>query len=251
MEIADFYNTIHKRKSIRKYINESLAEKTLNKISSYMNKVTSLDDDIEIEMKIVSGKDVRNFLLIKAPYYILFFSEKKEGYLNNAGFMLQQVDLFLSANEIGSCWVGLAKPKKEIKERSNLEYVIAMAFGKPNDKIHRERKSEFKRKNIEQIRDGSGKDKIIEAVRLSPSATNSQPWFFKVVDDKIHIYCVEVNFIKAIFYRKLNKIDMGIAIYHLWIAARYFDEDPEMIFDEFAADNPPRGYYYISTLNLR
>ena len=37
----------------------------------------------------------------------------------------------------------------------------------------------------------------------------------------------------------------------LWIAARYWEEDPEIIFDEIEADNPPRGYYYISTVNLR
>ncbi len=46
--------------------------------------------------------------------------------------MLQQMDLFFSASGIGSCWQGLPKPDKDMLNSSNLEFIILMAFGKPN-----------------------------------------------------------------------------------------------------------------------
>lgn len=248
MKQEKLYETIFKRQSIRSYKNESLTEKTLEKISSFIDNVESINEDIEIETKIVNGKVVRNLLPIKAPYYLLFFSEQKEGYLTNAGFMLQQVDLFLSHHGIGSCWVGLAKPKKEIKKNSDLEYVITLGFGKPDTKLHRESVKEFKRKSLNEIKKGKGKDQLIEAARLAPSATNNQPWFFEVTDDKINVYCNKPNFIKALFYKKINKIDIGIAICHIWLAARYFNQKPEIIYEEKETQNTPEGYYYISTV---
>ena|GEM_PF-3748051 len=31
----------------------------------------------------------------------------------NAGFLLQQIDLYLSDSNLASCWLGMAKPSKE------------------------------------------------------------------------------------------------------------------------------------------
>lgn len=248
MEYKDFYDVMFKRKSIRKYNLDPLDEKTLEDISTCMNTVKPMYEDIKVEMNIVTQEAVKSLLPIKAPYYILVSSENKEGYLTNVGFMLQQVDLFLSSNGLGSCWVGMARPKKEIIKGSKLEYVIALAFGKPAETLHRENISEFKRKAIEEIRDTNKEDKLIEAARLAPSSTNSQPWFFRIANDRIHVYCVKSNFIKAIVYKKMNQIDIGIGICHLWIASRYFGKDLKYTFDKEALENFPVGYYYIVSL---
>jgi nitroreductase len=244
MQNKDFYDIIYKRKSVRKYDLEPLGKNTLEDISAYMDKVKPLYENIKTEMNIVGGEVVKNILPIKAPHYILISSENKEGYLTNVGFILQQVDLFLSSNGLGSCWVGMAQPKKEILKKFQLEYVIALAFGNPTESLHRENISEFKRKTIEKIRDDDKEDKLIEAVRLAPSATNSQPWFLKVDNNKIHAYCIKSNFIKAIVYKKMNQIDMGIAMCHLWIAARHFGKNVKFVTDKGAVENPPAGYYY-------
>lgn len=248
MKYENLYHTIFKRKSIRKYNQVPLSKNTLDNLSAYINKVKPLYGNINVEMKIVTQKVVKNLLPIKAPYYILVSSEKKEGYLMNVGFMLQQVDLFLSENGLGSCWVGMAQPKKQILKQDKLEYVIALAFGESAEPLYRESIVEFKRKPIEQIRDGDKKDKFIETVRLAPSATNRQPWFFKVVNDKIHIYCIKSNFIKAILFKKLNQIDMGIGICHLWITMKYLDKEFNPKLDKGAAKNSPKGYYYVMSL---
>ncbi len=250
MEQNNLYDFIFKRKSVRKYDLSPLDKKTLEDILSCMNSVKPMYENIKVEMKIVTQDVVKSLLPIKAPYYILLSSENKEGYLTNAGFILQQVDLFLSANGVGGCWVGMAKPKKEILMESNLEYVIALAFGNPAETIHRESISEFKRKPIEEIRDIDKEDDILESARLAPSATNSQPWYFKVTNDRIDAFCVKSNFIKAIIYKKLNQIDMGIALCHLWIAGEHFGRDVSFIFDKEASKNPPGGYDYIGSYKL-
>lgn len=193
---------------------------------------------------------IKGLLPIKAPQYLLLFSQTKPGYLINAGFMLQQIDLSLSTNGIGSCWVGLAKPSKEACEISKLDFVIALAFGEPAETLHRTNISQFKRKSLEQIATGNVNMNILEAARLAPSATNNQPWHFVFKDNCVHCYCIKSGFLKAIFYEKMNQIDMGIALLHLSLAAEKNNMTWEMYDDTNAKENPPEGYYYIRSLHL-
>lgn len=250
MKKANLYEAIFRRKSIRKYELTSLDGNTIAEISAHMDDLKPMYDNIKTEMKIISQNDVKQRLMKKAPHYIAVFSENKEGYLSNVGFMLQQMDLFLSANGIGSCFQGIPKPKGEILKSTELEFVIVLAFGKPTEPLHRENISEFKRKPLEQITDISGADELLEPVRIAPSSTNSQPWFFTGGKNIFHAYCAKLNFIKAVMFKKLNKIDMGIAMYHLQISAEHFGKKTEIIFDKEAKDNPPKGYYYIASLKV-
>ncbi|MCX8131584.1 MAG: hypothetical protein N3I35_16010 [Clostridia bacterium] len=78
----------------------------------------------------------------------------------------------LSSNGIGSCWQGWPKPTKGILNVTNLEFVILMAFGKPNEPLYRLSVSEFKRKPLEQIRNMEGEDELLEPVRLAPTTNH-------------------------------------------------------------------------------
>ena len=98
MENNEFYSTIFKRKSIRNFDLNSLKENELSEISNYLQVLKPFDKDIKIEIKIVGPDNVKRRMMKKAPHYIAIFSEVKEGYLTNIGFMLQQLDLFLSRN---------------------------------------------------------------------------------------------------------------------------------------------------------
>ncbi len=119
----------------------------------------------------------------EAPHYLAIFSEVKEGYLTNIGFMLQQTDLFLSANGLGNCWQEIPNPTKELLKSSDLEFVIFIVFGKLNDpeSLHRTSISEFKRKTLSEITDITGADELLEVVRIVPSAINSQYGFLQVM----------------------------------------------------------------------
>lgn len=246
---SELYQTIYKRKSVRKYEQEKLSPAELQGIEDFIKKAAVLDPEIKFETKIVDSEAVKSFIPIKAPHYLQFFSEAKGDYLLNAGFILQQLDLYLSNNDLGSCWFGMAKPKKEIMAESDLEYVITLVFGKSKTEIQRDSIEDFDRKPLSEIKSGENHYDILEAVRLAPSATNGQPWYFISEKDQIHLYQVEPNFIKKFFYEKMNKIDMGIALAHLWLAADHHQQEFNV---EKLSESPVKveGYNYLTTVKL-
>ena len=105
--MVDLYPQIFKRKSIRDYYLEPLEEVVLQNVLEQVNNLEPLYDDIKVDLKIVSSDDVNPRMMKKAPYYLAVFSENKEGYKTNIGFLLQQMDLFFSAHGLGSCWQGI------------------------------------------------------------------------------------------------------------------------------------------------
>lgn len=246
---SKLYQTIYKRKSVRKYKEDKLEPSQLQNIKKFLEKAEALEPEIKFETKIVDADFVKSLIPIKAPHYLQFFSEEKNNYLLNAGFILQQLDLYLSAENLGSCWFGLAKPTKEIIADSELEYVITLAFGQPQAESQRSSIEEFSRKSLSEIKRGKNHYELLEAARLAPSATNSQPWYFISEENQIHLYQSVPNFIKKIFYEKMNKIDMGIVLAHLYLAAAYNNKRFEV---EKLAEEPAEieDYNYLTTVKL-
>jgi nitroreductase len=251
MENKNLYETIFKRKSIRQYDLTPLNEQTLTQIMAHTSALKPLYDGIKIEMTLLSQKDVKGLFLAKAPHYLAVFSESKDGYLTNAGFVLQQMDLFFSANGIGSCWQGVAKPTKEILNRSKLEFVILLAFGKPKERLHRESVFEFQRKPLGEITDVKAADELLEAARLAPSAMNRQQWFFTGSAGTIHAYRAKSSFLTAFMFDRMSKVSMGIAICHVWLAAKHFGKEVEFIGDKEAQNNAAEGHQYVMTMRIK
>lgn len=248
---SNLYETIFKRKSVRKYDVNPLEDGILSEIKEYANTTKGLYDNIKTEIHIIKKEELNFLLPIKAPHYLLMTSENKTGYLTNAGYILQQIDLFLSSKGIGCCYVGMAQPKKAIKKGMDLEFVMVLALGNPAEPFHRIDTTEFKRKALSEITNITNSDQLLEAARLAPSATNSQPWYFTGEAGLIHAYCIKANLIKALVYDKMNKIDMGIAICHIDVAAEHFGKNMEFAYEKVAENNPPKGYYYIGTMKLK
>ena len=233
----ELYKTIFTRKSIRKYDMIPLTDQKLIEIKNFADNVKQLIPSIKCEFSFLTDDKV------KAPHYILIYSEKKEGYLLNAGFMLQQVDLFLSSVNLGSCWLGMAKPSKEVPALQNgLEFVIMLAFGNTQEKLHRADNSEFKRKGISEITSINGADQLLEAARLAPSASNSQPWYFSGNTNEIIVCREKLNLLKAPIYNKMNQIDTGIALCHLWLSIEH--QGRTACFD-YTNSNAPKGYEFM------
>lgn len=254
MEITDYYDVIFERKSIRNYDLTPLDKNVLAEVSKQLSNLKPMYKGIKTEVKIISLNEVETKMK-KAPHYLAVFSEPKNGYLVNVGFMLQQMDLFLSGNDIGSCWQGSPKPKEEVLKTSDLEFVIVISFGKPEDpgSLHRSSVSEFKRKLLSEISSVKGADELMEAARLAPSAGNSQPWFFTGDKNLIHAYISKpyaVKGHKAPRVKRYNTISMGIVIYHLLVALKHSGKKIEILFDEKAETNTPDGYGYTASLKV-
>ncbi|WP_295609111.1 nitroreductase family protein [uncultured Methanobrevibacter sp.] len=210
--------TIYKRRSIRKYDDNPLEQETLDEIREFIGDIPVLNPDIKWSYEIVGPKNVKTLMRWKAPHYLLIFSEPKQNYLQNIGFIFQQVDLFLQSKGIGACWIGAGSPKNYENPNPEHEFVIMLAFGNPVGELYRNN-DQFKRKNLDEISDIA--DERLIPARLAPSAANSQTWYFKHNDDgsydiyrnrrRLNLNSRMVNW---------NKIDIGIALAHLYISNR-------------------------------
>jgi len=236
----NLHEFIFKRKSVRKYDEAPLDAETLGKILAFAQKLKPLYPEIKTSFEMTDS--VKGLFSIKAPHYFLICSEARGEYLENAGYMWQQMDLYLSSQGLGSCWLGMAKPTAEIS--TALPLVITQAFGKPAEAPHRDLNG-FKRKSTDEI--SSGNDSRLEAARLAPSATNSQNWFFEASEGMIHVYRKKLNPALEMIYGKMNRIDAGIALCHL----RYATEQEEREFRfERQPDRDMKGYIYVGTVSL-
>lgn len=210
---------IYKRKSVRSYINEPVDNETIQKIEVFVAGAKPLYPEIKVKMEIVQRNQVKCICPWTTPQLITIFSEDKPGYLENVGFIFQQLDLYLQSIGIGTCWLGMgtltADDIFEKQGQDGLKFVMMLAFGHPKGKALREGKADFKRKTLAEITDTD--DERLEPARFAPSSVNSQPWYFTHEGEKIHAYCAH----KGMLSKKLgstNQIDMGIALAHMYVA---------------------------------
>ena len=190
----NLYPYIFKRKSFHlfrdnktriNYIdNYHISEDELNSIYCFFREIKHLVDDIKVDIKIVKG-ELTNCKRGE-EYSILFYSEKKDNYLQNIGYIGEQLDLYLSSIDIGSLWFGIGKTTE--LNYNDLDYVMMIAISKVPSDSFRKDMYKSKRKPIEEIYDGFKYKDIINIARFSPSSCNTQPWFIKEENNILMIY---------------------------------------------------------------
>ena len=223
---------IYKRKSCRSFTGVPVAEDLLKTIRAFPMK--PLYPDIGVHWDFVPRDQVKCICPWTTPQVITVYSQEKEGYMENIGFLFQQLDLYLQTLGLGVCWLGLGRLNaKASKTVEGMKFVIMLAFGHPKGDALRHDTKEFKRKAAERIADRP--DAALEPARLAPSAVNAQPWYFTHQGDTIHAYCAKLG----------NKLDVGIALAQLYIAN-------EESFRFFREDSAPKvsGYSYIGSVKL-
>lgn len=229
----NLYEGIFVRKSVRSFLMEPVEQKLLGNIMNFANHLEMLSPEQKVRYEIVNNLESRlnpakKLLGEKVPYYFLVYGKKTDDYLINAGYVLEQIVLYMTAKGLGTCYLGL----KKFKSTDDLEPVIAVAFGKPkknfyeeeNTKAHRKALGElccFKTVVSEEIKE------IMGAARLAPSSMNSQPWRFVVYENRVHLFCRKEAAAPAAI-RRLHLIDMGIVLAHLAVAAEEFWYSPEI-----------------------
>lgn len=250
MDQTSFYETIFKRKSVRDYDPTPLESNRLEEITRNLQSLKPLSEGIKTEFKIISPDQVSRKLSNKAPHYIAAFSEAKGAYKANIGYMLQQMDLYFSASGLGSCWLGIPQPNKEVTDATNLEFVILMSFGNPKEPLYRTETSEFKRKTLSEITNIKDADELLEPVRLAPSAVNLQNWYFTGSKEAIHAYSAKAGFLRNIVGGSYYHVNVGIALCHLQLSAEHLGGKTRFVFDGSRDKNPPKNMDYVATLEI-
>lgn len=210
---------IFKRKSFRKFNTDlKISEKELIDIEEKINNLIPLDKYIKVDYKIVPKEQTT---CKRGEYCLLIFSEEKENYLKNIGYMFEQLDLYLASKNIGVCWYGMGKTS--IMKFGSLKYVIMLAIGKSLESEFRKDYTKAKRKKTSDIWCGDFINEIGDVVKYSPSACNTQPWKVVCQNNILKVYRTKVTKCiipknKISFY---NSIDIGTFLLFLDITLAY------------------------------
>lgn len=247
-EIECLNDAIYHRKSVKKFKPKPVSSEILNEIMQKAEGLTALHPESKVAFRLLNGNQVKAKSTGTAHYLAAYAIRGLEPFVN-AAFMLQQMDLWLSAQGIGSWWRGI-RPMPQFESADGLPYVFMLTFGVPDEELHRKESSEFKRKPLASITDTKGMERILEPVRLAPSAVNRQPWHITGDARSLRLHGKKDGVLLNAMFKDLMYMDVGIALCHLWLAAS--KENKFMTFEREPGQESISGKHeYIWTVGLK
>lgn len=211
------------------------------------------DWKLEILNNIRERTPVGGVGVVHAPYYLVFYGEKGNEGLKNAGYMLEQMVLYLTTKGLGCCYQGCARVNSEKREDS-LKALMVVAFGYPAKRLLRDgavaKRHPLKELCIFKEEAGEEIKNVLYAARLAPSALNSQPWRFVVYKNKIHIFVRKKSLLDRLGM-SVREINIGIVLCHMQLAA-----EEQWLFASFAPEDKIRELNmkkmdYVTTFSLK
>ena len=205
------YQMIFKRKSFHIFRDiGSIDTHELQCIEEAYKTFTPLFSDIKTAIKIVPAD--KTTCKRGQEYCIILYSEKKENYLQNIGYIGEQLDLYLASLGIGALWFGIGKPDEPTY--NGLDFIIMIAIAKMPENKFRKDMFKIKRKPLNEIWNGEYYQDIGNIVRFAPSACNTQPWKVTAEEKGLTVYRYKkpgkrgiMPADKVAYY---NRIDIGI-----------------------------------------
>lgn len=240
--------TIIKRKAIRNYIDTPLNTDQLSRIYDCINKISPIIPDLSYQIKIVDREEFndkfKGLFMVKAPHYLVISGDKSEKGLLNIGYVAQNLVLGLTANNLGTCYLGGVKPRNNAEEN----FIIAVAFGNSDEEFRKD-ETEAKRVTLSELVSGEGSAHAVamRAARLAPSGMNWQPARYLASDSHtLHVFNKNKGVLADLkFFYKLSSLDCGIAIANIMAACPSYEFE--------ILQNPPTlaGTIYVATLTLK
>ena len=229
-----YYSQIFRRRSFHSFKdcgNTALTKQELEEIEAAWLSFEPLYPDIRT--RIVTVPESETTSKRGGEYCILMYSEKKDGYLQNIGYLGEQLDLWLVSRNIGSLWLGLGKTEE--KKLDGLDYVIMFLIGKADPSQFRADMSDAKRRPVDKIWEGDTLG-IEETVRYAPSAVNSQPWYVVNNGQELTVcryVAPGMRIIPTPLVSFYNLIDMGIflLILEVCLAEKGIRYERELFYD--------------------
>lgn len=209
------YPMIFKRKSFHLFRGIGhISDGERTQIEEAVQTLQPLIPGIQVEMKIVPAEDTT--CRRGQEYCVLLYSEKKDGYLPNIGYIGAQLDLYLASMDIGALWFGIGRPL--VENPGGLDFVIMLAIAKmPGDKFRRDL-FRSKRKPPDEIWQGEHPE-LADIARFAPSACNIQPWIVESGNGQLKVCRYKKPGKRGIMpadrVAYYNRIDIGIFLLYL------------------------------------
>lgn len=268
---------IQKRKSVRTYSRTPIQAKDKDKLLQYIQQLKGpfpVAFRLEIFDKLRKKADEKiklgTYGMIQgASFFIAAAVEKKEYNLEQLGYVFEDLILYITSLGLGTCWLAGTFNKNEfskamqVKENEILPIVTPVGYESrikspidlllkpvPNLKPRKSWNALFFKDNFDSILNKDDADAYalpLEMVRLAPSASNKQPWRVVLTNGHYHFYLSHTAGYAAVYPYDIQKIDMGIAMFHfestameLGLKGRWEIRKPEL-------NDVPKGLEYIIT----
>lgn len=233
--------TIQKRQSVRTYTGEVLRGEHIAQIEEHISRLkTPFGMKARIELVSINsgGAAVKlgTYGLVKGASNYLVLICEKEPFSETAGaYLFEQVILFCTSLDLGTCWIGGTFNRSDFKKQISIEANEQIRVISPvgyastqkrfvekyivqSDKKHASRKGFgelFFDKDFKNplTKGTSGRFLTpLEMVRLAPSANNKQKWRVLLDEGYLHFYKKP--------YPMFDAIDMGIALCHFELTCK-------------------------------
>lgn len=171
-----------------------------------------------------------------ASGFVVGAADKRLNNLEDYGLLMEDIVLFATDLGLATCWLGGSFQKDNFSARINIQdhevvpAVVSVGVGADNrnlvDRVIRNVAGSKKRLPWDQLffeadcvtplsRTKARKyADILEMVRLSPSASNKQPWRIIMDGLSIHFFLQRTRGYRKPMFSDLQRIDMGIAMSH-------------------------------------
>ena len=232
------YEAVYTRKSIRNFRKDKVETSILEGMIQFYHEMEPLFPGIETSIELIDTQGSKKaksrlggIINVAAPYYLVIYTEDKERADMNAGYIMQQISLYLFSKGVGSCFQGMGHLKGEMP-KEGMRCVILMAIGYPKVDMLRNQE-DAKRESMEDlcaVKEPPRRfvKEFLEVARLAPSAFNSQPWRFVVYDNRIHVFSKKHN-ITYFGMGKYDEFNLGVMFSHLMIVAEELWLDLDLI----------------------
>lgn len=255
----NYQKLMKSRKSTREYKEASIDENKLNILLDYFNDCKKLVPDINIEVILFEdGEDVfsrlngmagYNGMMIKAPSYIIIVSEVRNGYIENTGFVGENMILKAEDEGIATCWISFQDSdaisgalELDIDKDKEITGIISLGYTNEQTKVLHviDTGENYSKANMQIVEDNTSfrygiedivffkewgnpinydyleQTGLMEAfsyVRLAPSTLNSQPWKF-ILDENILVLTIKDG---VHIKERDERLDAGIVMLYFYL----------------------------------
>lgn len=146
----DYRTAAEARKSTRDFTDKPVSMEHKDALKTHFAECRRLVPSIRVEFMIVDGSKSQLFkgnagyegLAFDAPSYLLLLSETKPGYLENAGYMNEDIILRMTELGLDNCWLTVGddaelKASLDIKSDLKITAITAFGHGKKEKKLSR------------------------------------------------------------------------------------------------------------------
>lgn len=237
---------IQNRSSWRSCTGEAIPIEKLTCLDNYIkNKTHGIwGNDVRFELAAAKTGDPEELrglgtygFIRGAAGFIIGALQKETCNLEDYGYLMEDIILFATNLELATCWLGGSFKKDNFSARINTQpheivpavVSVGIHSDKRNviDRLIRNVAGSKKRKNWEHLffgtdfhipltRESAGiYAHVFDMVRLSPSASNKQPWRLVLDNSSVHFFLKRTEgYQKSSIFSDLQRIDIGIAMCH-------------------------------------